>query len=88
MSALSLRILMLFSLFFFFMSTCRDLLSSLMALFAILLLVSVCPLSISTSGPRALAWSSKTYGPDGPWRAITVEIGSLAENVDLYPGGF
>lgn len=88
MSTLSLRILMLFFSLFFFMSTCRDLLSSLMALFAILLLVSVCPLSISTSVPRALAWSSKTYGPDSPWHAITVEIGSPAQNVDLYPGGF
>lgn len=56
--------------------------------FVILLFLSLSTLSLSTSVPRALAWSSKTYGPDGPWHAITVEIGSPPQSVDLFPGGF
>lgn len=59
------------------------------SIFASILLSSiVVKLSLATSVPRALAWSSKTYGPDGPWHAVTVEIGSPAQSVDLFPGGF
>lgn len=37
--------------------------------------------------PRGLTWSSKTYGPDGPWQAVAVSIGTPAQQIDLYPGG-
>ena len=40
-----------------------------------------------TNYPRALKWSSTTYGPDGPWYAITVLIGTPPQSVDLFPGG-
>lgn len=55
------------------------------------LLTSLCRLSISAETgaiPRALAWSSKSYGPDGPWHAVTVEIGTPPQTIDLFPGGF
>jgi len=39
-----------------------------------------------------LTWSSGYRGPDGPWQAISVNVGSDASGnpgvaVDLYPGG-
>ena len=39
-----------------------------------------------TASPRALAWSSKSYGPDGPWQAVTIDLGSDNQVLDLYPG--
>jgi hypothetical protein len=62
--------------------------TAMASLSAFYLLASLINHSVSTSIPRALAWSSKTYGPDGPWHAITVEIGTPAQAVDLFPGGF
>ncbi|GFF54523.1 hypothetical protein IFM46972_10043 [Aspergillus udagawae] len=37
--------------------------------------------------PRTLTWSDKSFGPDGPWQAITLKIGTPPQNVALYPGG-
>ena len=37
--------------------------------------------------PQAVQWSSKSYGPDGPWHDVTVSIGAPAQAVDLLPGG-
>jgi hypothetical protein len=34
-----------------------------------------------------MAWSSEVYGPDGPWQAVEVRIGSDNTLVNLYPGG-
>ncbi len=31
--------------------------------------------------------SKKTYGPDGPWNAVSVQLGHPAQDIDLYPGG-
>jgi hypothetical protein len=42
----------------------------------------------AASSPRALQWSTKTYGPDGPWQAVKVQIGTPEQSVDLLPGGF
>lgn len=53
-----------------------------------LLASTVINLSLADSVPRGLAWSSKTYGPDGPWYAVTVELGTPAQSLDLFPGGF
>ncbi|KAH8678797.1 aspartic peptidase domain-containing protein [Tricladium varicosporioides] len=38
--------------------------------------------------PRSLTWSSKTYGPDGPWQAVSVAIGTPPQKLDLFPGGY
>ena len=40
----------------------------------------------NTASPRALAWSSQRYGPDGPWQAVTINLGSDNQVLDLYPG--
>lgn len=37
--------------------------------------------------PWTVLWSDQTYGPDGPWHAVSVELGSAQQEVDLYPGG-
>ena len=36
-----------------------------------------------------MTWSSQTFGPDGPWQAVQVTVGTGdgAAQVDLYPGG-
>ena len=37
--------------------------------------------------PQTVQWSSNFYGPDGPWQAVTVSIGTPPQLVDLLPGG-
>ncbi|CAG8341131.1 unnamed protein product [Penicillium salamii] len=46
------------------------------------------------TGPRQMTWSNKTFGPDGPWQAVNVIVGSNNSDlmqptsaVALYPGG-
>ncbi|KUJ07825.1 uncharacterized protein LY89DRAFT_691514 [Mollisia scopiformis] len=39
------------------------------------------------TNPQTVQWSSKSYGPDGPWQAISVSIGTPAQRIDLLPGG-
>lgn len=34
-----------------------------------------------------MTWSGQSYGPDGPWQAVQVRIGSNNALVNLYPGG-
>lgn len=38
-------------------------------------------------GPLQVAASKKTYGPDGPWNAVSVGLGTPEQKIDLYPGG-
>lgn len=42
--------------------------------------------AVSTTLPRQFQWSSKTYGPDGPWHAVSIDLGSNKQPLDLYPG--
>ncbi|RDL40001.1 uncharacterized protein BP5553_04341 [Venustampulla echinocandica] len=59
------------------------------------LLLPLIAFSVLSAGkslpPQVLSWSSKTYGPNGPWNAITISIGSSPSSppqaVDLLPGG-
>jgi hypothetical protein len=37
--------------------------------------------------PFAMTWSSRSFGPDGPWQAVQIGIGTPAQQVALYPGG-
>ncbi|KAH8424919.1 uncharacterized protein LDX57_002665 [Aspergillus melleus] len=37
--------------------------------------------------PYVMTWSDKSYGPDGPWQAVSVGIGSASQKIALYPGG-
>ena len=36
--------------------------------------------------PINIPASNKSYGPDGPWQAVTVLLGHDAQSLDLYPG--
>ncbi|KAJ5164544.1 uncharacterized protein N7500_006374 [Penicillium coprophilum] len=36
--------------------------------------------------PWTMPWSDQSYGPDGPWHAVSVELGSNKQPIDLYPG--
>lgn len=36
--------------------------------------------------PIHLAASSRHYGPDGPWQAVSVSFGDPGQDMDLYPG--
>ncbi|KAG0653027.1 hypothetical protein D0Z07_0353 [Hyphodiscus hymeniophilus] len=37
--------------------------------------------------PFGMTWSTKSFGPDGPWQAVRVSIGSPGQTIALYPGG-
>ncbi|KAL1982844.1 hypothetical protein VTN96DRAFT_844 [Rasamsonia emersonii] len=37
--------------------------------------------------PFEMTWSTKTFGPDGPWQAVQVGIGTPKQDIALYPGG-
>jgi hypothetical protein len=39
------------------------------------------------AAPQMVEWSTKTHGPDGPWYAVAVTIGTPSQVVDLLPGG-
>ena len=45
--------------------------------------------SFAQAGPESLQIlpSNRVYGPDGPWQAVSVQVGDPAQNLDLYPGG-
>lgn len=59
--------------------------------FLILLILALLKLSSASlngePSPIQLVTSQKHYGPDGPWQAVTVWLGSQETQVDLYPGG-
>ena len=63
--------------------------------YPLVILLPVLPIAITDASPLVIPWSTKgPYGPDGPWSAVTVQVGSSdgagiqpLNNVDLYPGG-
>ncbi|KAL5333471.1 acid protease [Aspergillus crustosus] len=36
--------------------------------------------------PYRMSWSNQSYGPDGPWQAITLDVGSNRQPIAVYPG--
>jgi hypothetical protein len=38
------------------------------------------------ASPYVMTWSTQAYGPDGPWQAVTIEVGSEKQSIALYPG--
>lgn len=61
----------------------------MLSLLAALSLIALLAKSVSTTSAvpaRGLIWSPKTYGPDGPWQAVTIDLGSDSQPLDLYPG--
>ncbi|KFY83428.1 hypothetical protein V498_08085 [Pseudogymnoascus sp. VKM F-4517 (FW-2822)] len=37
--------------------------------------------------PFTIEWSAGKFGPDGPWQAVEVNVGSPPQKIALYPGG-
>jgi hypothetical protein len=54
---------------------------------ALITLWSVGIQMIDAANTFEMVWSTKTYGPDGPWHAINITIGAQQNVVSLYPGG-
>ncbi|KAJ5679373.1 hypothetical protein N7462_007617 [Penicillium macrosclerotiorum] len=52
----------------------------------VLLSVTLILAAARAQTPFALTWSNKTYGPDGPWTAVSVTVGTPGQSIDLYPG--
>ncbi|KAF7591686.1 hypothetical protein BBP40_001194 [Aspergillus hancockii] len=51
-----------------------------------LFLLSVLRDTTYAANPLVMNWSSQAYGPDGPWQAVRVSVGSNRQSLDLYPG--
>ncbi|KAF5877631.1 putative aspartic-type endopeptidase protein [Botrytis fragariae] len=45
------------------------------------------PLASAGSNAISLQWSNRSYGPDGPWQAVSIDIGTPTQAIDLLPGG-
>ncbi|KAH0027209.1 hypothetical protein KCU78_g4049, partial [Aureobasidium melanogenum] len=63
--------------------------------FSILSVITTFFPCISAQNYLAIDWSQRTYGPDGPWNAVSVQVGGMQNStpiklqqvqVDLYPG--
>ena len=55
--------------------------------FFILHLLTLATLGSCTSSPFLLNISTKSYGPDGPWQAISIQLGTPPQSLDVYPAG-
>jgi hypothetical protein len=42
---------------------------------------------VSAMDPWAMTWSDSTFGPDGPWHAVNVYMGSNDTEIAMFPGG-
>ncbi|KAH0273552.1 hypothetical protein KCU91_g5876, partial [Aureobasidium melanogenum] len=63
--------------------------------YSILTIITVCFHCIDAQNYLEIEWSQRTYGPDGPWNAVSVQVGGMQNltpirlqqvQVDLYPG--
>ncbi|KAJ5193054.1 Peptidase aspartic [Penicillium cf. viridicatum] len=54
----------------------------------ILLLFALLDFGSAETLPWVMRWSPKGFGPDGPWNAVLVELGSAKEQIALYPGAW
>ena len=61
--------------------------ASLFLTFLLLLDHLLMSLAQGGSGPLQVPPSTRVYGPDGPWQAVSVQLGEPAQDLDLYPGG-
>lgn len=59
----------------------------LAVLFANLGLIATPTAADTPPGPFAMEWSTTNFGPDGPWHAVQVYIGTPQQPISLYPGG-
>ncbi|ELR02107.1 hypothetical protein GMDG_05267 [Pseudogymnoascus destructans 20631-21] len=55
---------------------------------AIIIAIIFCRKSAALPGQtQIIPWSSNSYGPDGPWQAVNIRIGTPLQSIDLLPGG-
>lgn len=65
------------------------------SLYSFVVVLFVASFAVSDTEPLVIPWNTThSYGPDGPWSVITVQVGSSdiastkpLSTVDLYPGG-
>ena len=50
-------------------------------------LLTLATLGSCTSSPFLLNVSTKSYGPDGPWQAISIQLGTPPPALNVYPAG-
>ena len=57
-------------------------------LFSLLIFASACRgvLTQDVPVPIQVSASNSSYGPDGPWQAVTIELGTPPQKLDLYAG--
>ncbi|KAB8296287.1 hypothetical protein EYC80_009060 [Monilinia laxa] len=44
-------------------------------------------LALASSNAISLQWSNTSYGPDGPWQAVSIGLGTPTQKIDLFSGG-
>ncbi|GJN79647.1 hypothetical protein PLIIFM63780_003164 [Purpureocillium lilacinum] len=42
--------------------------------------------AVADANPKAATWHDTPIGPDGPWNAVEVKLGTLGQTVALFPG--
>ncbi|KFY34304.1 hypothetical protein V494_06876 [Pseudogymnoascus sp. VKM F-4513 (FW-928)] len=52
----------------------------------LIFLYQLLPFAIAIQ-PFKIEWSTGNFGPDGPWQAVEVNVGSPPQKIALYPGG-
>ncbi|KAF5556303.1 hypothetical protein FPHYL_7989 [Fusarium phyllophilum] len=57
----------------------------MLATFITLILALIATVSTEVT-PREVLWIDDTFGPDGPWRAVSIRMGNEASSIGLYPG--
>ncbi|KAH7317133.1 aspartic peptidase domain-containing protein [Stachybotrys elegans] len=51
------------------------------------LVLSAASLTLADHEPQAIRWATTPVGPDGPWNAVEVRVGSGEQRMALVPGG-
>ncbi|KAA8568115.1 hypothetical protein EYC84_008518 [Monilinia fructicola] len=60
---------------------------SKLVLVSLILASSFISLASASSNAISLQWSNISYGPDGPWQAVSIGLGTPTQKIDLFPGG-
>jgi hypothetical protein len=58
-----------------------------MAGYIALLITLIFVESFCLARPQGIRWSTTSYGPDGPWWAVQLTIGTPPQPIELLPGG-
>ena len=66
--------------------TLQDMVTLFLA-YVLLLDHSIFSLVHGEPDPLQVPASKRLYGPDGPWQAVSIQLGTPPQNLDLFPGG-